>query len=86
MTTTGTELTEGKHYWEVELLSETGVILIGISRPNFYPTGEWDWERVCTSSWFINAGYGSLYGNGKRNDDAAGSRPLQAGRSCGHAA
>ena len=24
LTTTGVELTEGKHYWEVELLSETG--------------------------------------------------------------
>jgi hypothetical protein len=31
LTTTGVELTEGKHYWEVELLSEeVGGIFIGI--------------------------------------------------------
>jgi hypothetical protein len=34
LTTIGTELVEGKHYWEVELLSDVLNIFIGISRPN----------------------------------------------------
>jgi hypothetical protein len=73
LTTTGTELTEGKHYWEVELLpGYVGGIFIGISRPNLNPTGEY-WGRACTDGWFINAYSGSLYGNGKRGgNDAAG--------------
>jgi hypothetical protein len=30
LTTTGVELTEGKHYWEVELLSDIGGELVDI--------------------------------------------------------
>jgi hypothetical protein len=71
LTTTGTELTEGKHYWEVELLSESVSIFIGISRPNLDPTGDY-YHRDCTDGWFIYAGTGPLYGNGKFNDDLAG--------------
>jgi hypothetical protein len=76
LTTTGTEITEGKHYWEVELLSEGvthGVtcINIGISRPNLDPTGCYS-SGDSTDGWFIEANSGSLWGNGKRNDDAAG--------------
>jgi hypothetical protein len=42
LTTTGTEITEGKHYWEVELLSEDMVgIVVGISKPNLDPTGRY---------------------------------------------
>jgi hypothetical protein len=73
LTTTGTELTEGKHYWEVELLSERmGGIFIGISRPNLNPVGEY-WKRDCINAWFIHPSYGSLWGNGKCNDDPAGA-------------
>jgi hypothetical protein len=79
LTTTQTELTEGKHYWEVELLSKIvelwghmNSIYIGISRPNLDPTGYYI-RRECTDGWFI-AGYnGGLYGNGKYNGDQAGS-------------
>jgi hypothetical protein len=72
LTTTGTEITEGKHYWEVELLSNSmGYIFFGISRPNLDPTGTY-WERACTDGWFIRAWDGSLCGNGKYSDDAAG--------------
>jgi hypothetical protein len=68
LTTTETELTEGKHYWEVELLEEVGGTLIGISRPNLDPTGEY-WRKGCTNGWFILAANGSLFGNGKQRDD-----------------
>jgi hypothetical protein len=72
LTTTGTELSEGKYYWEVELLSKKMIIMIGISRPNLDPTGIY-YGRQCTDGWFITAGGGApLYGNGKHNDDEAG--------------
>jgi hypothetical protein len=74
LTTTGVELTEGKHYWEVELLSEyVGDTFIGISRPNLDPTGGFrNLERDCTDGWCIRAADGTLYGNGKAYDDTAG--------------
>jgi hypothetical protein len=72
LTTTEIKLTEGKHYWEVELLSESvTLIFIGISRPNLDPTGAY-WERECTDSWFIHALDGSLYANGKGATDYPG--------------
>jgi hypothetical protein len=71
LTTTGTELTEGKHYWEVELLSETVPIMIGISRPNLDPKGEY-YKRDCTDGWFMYAHNGSLFGNGKFSENEAG--------------
>jgi hypothetical protein len=71
LTTTASEITEGRHYWEVELLSEKMSILIGISRPNLDPAGSY-FGRDCTDGWFINAAYGTLFGNGKQNDDVAG--------------
>jgi hypothetical protein len=75
-TTTGVELTEGKHYWEVELLSkEVDLILIGISRPNLDPTGAQDpiYRLVPTDGWFMCADDGCLFSNGKFSEDRAGS-------------
>jgi hypothetical protein len=73
LTTTEIELTEGKHYWEVELLSKDAkIVFIGISRPNLDPTGNYAQQIDCTDAWFINAYYGGLYGNGKQGDDDAG--------------
>jgi hypothetical protein len=72
LTTTGIELTEGKHYWEVELRSENvGYIYIGISRPNLNPAERYS-TRDSTDGWSIGAEYGALYGNGKQGDDEAG--------------
>jgi hypothetical protein len=70
LATTETELTEGKHYWEVELLS-VSYTFIGISRPNLGPTRDYA-LRECTDGWFIDAYDGTLWGNGKEHDDAAG--------------
>jgi hypothetical protein len=65
LATTETELTEGKHYWEVELLSEDMLdVFIGISRPNLDPAEEY-YHRRCTDGWFICTYNGSLCGNGK---------------------
>jgi hypothetical protein len=72
LTTTNTELSEGKHYWEVGLLMEkTSMVLIGISSPNLDPKGLY-YPRACTDGWFINAADGSLYGNSKYHNDASG--------------
>jgi hypothetical protein len=73
LTTTGTELTEGKHYWEVELLSKNmGCMYIGISRPNLHPEGLY-FRSSCTDGWFMSAYNGTLFGNGKYVDDKAGA-------------
>jgi hypothetical protein len=72
LTTSGTEITEGKHYWEVQLMSKSvNMICIGISRPNLDPTEDYA-EEECTDGWFIYAPSGSLCGNGKMNGDTAG--------------
>jgi hypothetical protein len=71
LTTTGVELTEGKHYWEVELVSTNLCICIGISRPNLDPKGRY-LGADCTDGWFIFASNGSLCGNGKYFNDGAG--------------
>jgi hypothetical protein len=69
--TTGIELTEGRHYWEVELLSgAAGDIYVGVTRPNLDPVGDYTLSD-CTDGWFIRQ-TGSLWGNGKEADDVAG--------------
>jgi hypothetical protein len=72
LTTTGVSITQGRHYWEVELLSANiGGIFVGVSRPNLEPRGHY-WGKQCTSGWFIDAHNGGLFGDGKYNDDRAG--------------
>jgi hypothetical protein len=70
--TTGIELTEGRHYWEVELLSEGVVgIYVGVSRPNLDLVG--DCLRIDrTDGWFSSALNGGLFGNGMEGHDEAG--------------
>jgi hypothetical protein len=70
--TNGIELTEGRHYWEVELLSEDVLgIFVGVSRPNLDPVGDYLLSD-CTDGWFIRANSGPLLGNGREGDDPAG--------------
>jgi hypothetical protein len=67
--TTGVELTEGRHYWEVELLSEIFNIYVGVTRPNLDPEGNYI-NKEC--GWIIRPCTGRLFGNGKDGDGAAG--------------
>jgi hypothetical protein len=70
--TTGVELHEGRHYWEVEILSERmDSTHVGVTRPNLDPVGCY-MGGGCTDGWFIHMGGGALYGNGKAFDDKAG--------------
>jgi hypothetical protein len=79
--TTGVELTEGRHYWEVELLSENiQAIFVGVTRPNLDPEGHYI-KKECTDGWCIDASIGALWGNGKYRDDAAG--PYEQGDRVG---
>jgi hypothetical protein len=74
LTTSAIELTEGKHYWEVEVLytgASTVPMFIGISRPNLDPRGDYI-PSGCTDAWFISTENGALYGNGEYNLDEAG--------------
>jgi hypothetical protein len=73
LVTSGTELTAGKHYWEVEILNDdNATVCVGVTRPNLDPDGDYS-ARASTDSWFIYNQAGSLCGNGKECDDAAGS-------------
>jgi hypothetical protein len=67
------ELTEGRHYWEVEMLSENMPgIFVGVTRPNLDPVGIY-MSTECTDGWFIHVSGGYLFGNGKDGDDGAGN-------------
>jgi hypothetical protein len=73
--TTGVELTKGRHYWEVELLSEDVIdIYVGVARPNLDHVGNHIEEErtVGTVGWFTDMSDGALYGNGKYSEDEAG--------------
>jgi hypothetical protein len=73
LVTSGVQMKQGRHYWEVGFVSQRLVshINIGVSRPNLDPNED---HAVGQSSngWFICPQDGSLWGNGKFNDDTAG--------------
>jgi hypothetical protein len=69
----GLELTEDKHYWEVELLLIIlGPIYVGVCRPDLDPSIDY-LGREKYGGWFINTNTGALYGSGKERDAAAGA-------------
>jgi hypothetical protein len=69
LVTSGVELTAGKHYWEVEKLNYE--LFVGITKPNLDPNHDYAVSES-TDGWFICTYEGSLYGNGKDEDGAAG--------------
>jgi hypothetical protein len=71
LTHTGEELTEGKHYWEVEVVARRGYAAIGVCRPDANPRAFHGW-REQTTVWLMSAGSGCLFGNGKCGDNKAG--------------
>jgi hypothetical protein len=71
----GQQLTAGVHYMEVEVEvgGRTGGLLVGIARPGLDTAdGKRYDQRKCKDAWFMSAGSGKLYGNGKDGDDGAG--------------
>jgi hypothetical protein len=80
--TAGAELTEGRHYWEVEVFSENmHDIFVGVTRPNLDPVGDYALAG-CTDAWFTDAQDGDLWGNGKEGvfTDVAGDYYKQGDR------
>jgi hypothetical protein len=71
LVTSGVELTAGKHYWEVEILRDEVGVFVGVTKPNLDPKGYY-YAETSTAGWFIVTDAGSLYGNGKGEDDEAG--------------
>jgi hypothetical protein len=67
LVTGGSPMTEGRHYWEVELT--TGWSMVGAVRPGL------DHEKshhMTNDAYFIDGGIGGLWGNGKYGDDMQG--------------
>ena len=70
LATGGEPLTEGRHYWEVEMTkNQEDSCMFGAVRPGLdHDKGHYD----TNDAYLINAAYGGLYGNGKMNADIQG--------------
>jgi hypothetical protein len=69
LVTSGVELTAGKHYWEVEILSDqSSPIVVGVTRPNLNPDSDCG-HRDSAEGWFIDTYEGCLFGNGTNGGD-----------------
>jgi hypothetical protein len=72
LTTSGVELTEGRYFWEVSLVSyDIEEIYVGVCKSKLDPRGDY-LDVNCSSGWFLRASKGALCGNGKSDDDSAG--------------
>jgi hypothetical protein len=72
LVTTGTKMTEGRHYWEVELAAvDEGWLAVGVTRPNLDPNGDYA-DIDCLDSWLVGAIDGGLYGNGRESSAPMG--------------
>jgi hypothetical protein len=73
LVTGGEPMTEGRHYWEVEITKRVEAkffFLVGAVRPGLdHDKKHWD----SNGAYFIDACYGSLCGNGKHNEDHQGA-------------
>jgi hypothetical protein len=69
----GQQLTAGVHYMEVEVEGDMYNLYVGIARPGLDTAdGNYSYEKECKDVWFMDASDGSLFGNGKWDDDGAG--------------
>ena len=73
LVTGGERMTEGQHYWEVQLKQDLDV-RVGAVRPDLDHDKD---HSLTTDAYYINLRVGSLYGNGKRNDKT-GLSPQQS--------
>jgi hypothetical protein len=66
LVTGGEPMTEGCHYWEVELTEGGENVMVGAVRPS---QGHGKNHHMSNDAYFIDMGDGSLEGNGKEGDD-----------------
>jgi hypothetical protein len=78
LVTTGVELTEGRHYWEVELLSRNVDMYVGVCRLGLDTVG-YNIDKSSGDS-FISTDSGGLYGNGRRGESSAAGTYVQGDR------
>jgi hypothetical protein len=69
LTTTGMGITAGRHYWEVEIVR--GGFYVGVSRPDLDPKAT-SYTKDNIDGCFMSTFNGTLWGNGKWNDEEAG--------------
>jgi hypothetical protein len=69
LVTGGSPMTEGRHYWEVELTAGADAILVGAARPGLDHDKS---HHTTNDAYFIYGGDGSLWGNGKCMADPQG--------------
>jgi hypothetical protein len=68
----GQQLIAGVHYMEVEVEGDM-FLFVGIARPGLDTAdGKVYAKKECMDGWFMRALNGSLYANGKNDDEAAG--------------
>jgi hypothetical protein len=75
LVTSAVELTDGKHYWEVEICSNvTNNFMVGVTRPNLDPHSSHYYRESCTDAWLMDVFDGGRNGNGycDQDDDAVG--------------
>jgi hypothetical protein len=66
----GYEMTEGRHYWEVELREQApGGFFVGVTRPKLNPKVDYA-VRSSMDAWFVDASNGLLYGNSQEGDES----------------
>jgi hypothetical protein len=69
-TSSTAEMTEGRHYWEVKVLSRgADELCVGVSRPNLDPQG-WYGDADSSVAWLME-GDGCLSGNGEEDGEGA---------------
>ena len=71
LVTSGSPMTEGRHYWEVELkwAGEDCYIMVGAVRPGLDHD---KYQHTTNDAYYIYGYGGALYGNGKMNADPQG--------------
>ena len=71
LVTGGSPMTEGRHYWEVELTWTAGwcYIMVGAVRPDLDHDKN---HHTTNDAYYIYGGNGALYGNGKEHADPQG--------------
>jgi hypothetical protein len=67
LATGGSPMTEGRHYWEMEVSGDS--VFVGAARPGLDHDKEHHWGN---DAYFIFGHYGSLWGNGKSDADKQG--------------
>ena len=69
LVTGGSPMTEGRHYWEVELTAGAGYVVVGAVRPGLDHDED---HAEGNDGYFISGYHGGLYGNGKCGADKQG--------------